>query len=119
MADNNKTPHKRRCSFCGREENQVAYLVPSQTGVYICDNCVFAISQLIEDHENKDSEPTEADLTELPRPKEIKAVLDEYVIGQDAAKIALAVAVYNHYKRISSKQAAKKGKKGKIRKMTA
>ena len=113
MADNNKTPHKRRCSFCGREENQVAYLIPSQTGVYICDNCVFAISQLIEDHENKVSEPTEADLTELPRPKEIKAVLDEYVIGQDAAKIALAVAVYNHYKRISSKQAAKKGKKGK------
>ena len=113
MADNNKTPHKRRCSFCGREENQVAYLVPSQTGAYICDNCVFAISQLIEDHENKVSEPTEADLTELPRPKEIKAVLDEYVIGQDAAKIALAVAVYNHYKRISSKQNAKKSKKGK------
>ena len=113
MADNNKTPHKRRCSFCGREESQVAYLVPSQTGAYICDNCVFAISQLIEDYENKGSEPTEADLTELPRPKEIKAVLDEYVIGQDAAKIALAVAVYNHYKRISSKQDAKKGKKGK------
>ena len=113
MADNNKTPHKRRCSFCGREENQVAYLVPSQTGAYICDNCVFAISQLIEDHENEGNEPTEADLTELPRPKEIKAVLDEYVIGQDAAKIALAVAVYNHYKRISSKQNAKKGKKGK------
>ena len=113
MADNNKTPHKHRCSFCGREESQVAYLVPSQTGAYICDNCVFAISQLIEDYENKGSEPTEADLTELPRPKEIKAVLDEYVIGQDAAKIALAVAVYNHYKRISSKQDAKKGKKGK------
>ena len=106
MADNNKT-HKHRCSFCGREENQVAFLVPSQTGAYICDNCVFAISQLIEDYEEKDKEETNADLTELPRPKEIKAVLDEYVIGQDAAKIALSVAVYNHYKRISSKQDAK------------
>ena len=50
MADNNKT-HKHRCSFCGREEDQVAFLVPSQTGAYICDNCVFAISQLIEDYE--------------------------------------------------------------------
>jgi len=109
MADNNKT-HKHRCSFCGREENQVAYLVPSQTGAYICDNCVFAISQLIDDYENAETEPTQADLTELPTPKEIKATLDEYVIGQDAAKIALSVAVYNHYKRISSKQ-AKKGKK--------
>ena len=109
MADNNKT-HKHRCSFCGREENQVAFLVPSQTGAYICDNCVFAISQLIEDYENTDKEATEADLTELPRPKEIKAVLDEYVIGQDEAKIALSVAVYNHYKRISSKQDKKKGK---------
>ena len=113
MADNNKTPHKHRCSFCGREETQVAFLVPSQTGAYICDNCVFAISQLIEDYENADKEATDADLTNLPRPKEIKAVLDEYVIGQDAAKIALSVAVYNHYKRISSKQNAAKGKKGK------
>ena len=110
MADNNKT-HKHRCSFCGREENQVAFLVPSQTGAYICDNCVFAISQLIEDYEDKDKEETNADLTDLPRPKEIKAVLDEYVIGQDAAKIALSVAVYNHYKRISSKQNTKGKKK--------
>ena len=111
MADNNKT-HKHRCSFCGREENQVAFLVPSQTGAYICDNCVFAISQLIEDYENTDAETKETELTDLPRPKEIKAVLDEYVIGQDEAKIALSVAVYNHYKRISSKQNAK-GKKDK------
>ncbi|MBR6745545.1 MAG: ATP-dependent Clp protease ATP-binding subunit ClpX [Clostridia bacterium] len=111
MADNNKT-HKHRCSFCGREETQVSFLVPSpsQTGAYICDNCVFAISQLIEDYENSDKEAKDADLTDLPRPKEIKAVLDEYVIGQDAAKIALSVAVYNHYKRISSKQDKKKGK---------
>ena len=98
MADNNNKTHKHRCSFCGREEDQVAYLVPSQTGAFICDNCVFAISQLIDDYENTETEPTEADLTDLPRPKEIKAILDEYVIGQDAAKVALSVAVYNHYK---------------------
>ncbi|MBQ2989375.1 MAG: ATP-dependent Clp protease ATP-binding subunit ClpX [Clostridia bacterium] len=109
MADNNKT-HKHHCSFCGSEETQVSFLVPSRTGAYICDNCVFAISQLIEDYENSDKEAKDADLTDLPRPKEIKAVLDEYVIGQDAAKIALSVAVYNHYKRISSKQDKKKGK---------
>ena len=111
MAENNRT-HKHRCSFCGREESEVACLVPSQTGAYICDNCAFAITSWIEECTASQKETTEADLTELPRPKEIKAVLDEYVIGQDAAKIALAVAVYNHYKRISSKQ-AEKGKKKK------
>ena len=106
MPENNKT-RKRRCSFCGRAEDEVMYLVPSQTGTYICDNCALAITQLIEEQTKEMQQPTEANLTDLPRPKEIKAVLDEYVIGQDAAKIALAVAVYNHYKRISSKQDAK------------
>ncbi len=112
MAENNKS-HIHRCSFCGRTEEQVTYLIPSQSGVYICDNCVFACTQLIEDYEQSMKESTVADLADLPRPKEIKAVLDEYVIGQDAAKIALSVAVYNHYKRISSKQEEmkKKGKK--------
>ena len=106
MPENNKT-RKRRCSFCGRAEDEVMYLVPSQTGTYICDNCALAITQLIEEQTKEMQQPTEANLTDLSRPKEIKAVLDEYVIGQDAAKIALAVAVYNHYKRISSKQDAK------------
>ncbi len=111
MADNNRT-HKHRCSFCGREENEVACLIPSQTGAYICNNCAYAITEWIEEYTASAKESKEADLTNLPRPKEIKAVLDEYVIGQDAAKIALSVAVYNHYKRISSKQVVK-GKKGK------
>ena len=109
MAENNTTMH--RCSFCGRKENQVTYLIPSQSGAYICDQCIYACVCLIEDYEESMNEPTEANLEELPRPKEIKAVLDEYVIGQDAAKIALSVAVYNHYKRIASKQKAKGKKK--------
>ena len=113
MADNNNRSHTHRCSFCARTENEVMYLIPSQTGAYICDNCVFACTQLIEDYEDSVNEEKEADLTDLPKPKEIKAVLDEYVIGQDAAKIALSVAVYNHYKRISSKQEEAKKKKGK------
>ena len=112
MADNNKS-HTHRCSFCGRTEDQVEFLIPSQTGAYICDNCVFACTQLIEDYEDSLREEKDADLTDLPRPKDIKAALDEYVIGQDAAKIALSVAVYNHYKRISAKQEEMKKKKGK------
>ncbi len=114
MADTTKS-HTQRCSFCGRTEEQVMFLIPSptKTGAFICDNCVFACSQLIEDYEDSVQEEKDADLTDLPRPKEIKAVLDEYVIGQDAAKIALSVAVYNHYKRISSQQEEKKRSKGK------
>ena len=112
MADNNKAgTGLHRCSFCGRTENQVNYLIPSQSGVYICDNCVFACSQLIDDYESSIKNEKEISLSELPRPKEIKAALDEYVIGQDAAKIALSVAVYNHYKRIASKSQKGKGKK--------
>ena len=112
MADNNKAgTGLQRCSFCGRTENQVNYLIPSQSGVYICDNCVFACSQLIDDYESSIKNEKEISLSELPRPKEIKAALDEYVIGQDAAKIALSVAVYNHYKRIASKSQKGKGKK--------
>ena len=109
MAENSKGS-VHRCSFCGRTENEVNYLIPSQSGAYICDGCVFACTQLIEDYEDSMKASKDAELGELPRPKEIKAVLDEYVIGQDAAKIALSVAVYNHYKRIASKQKAGKGK---------
>ena len=114
MADTTKS-HTQRCSFCGRAENEVMFLIPSptRTGTFICDNCIFACSQMIEDYEDSVREENDADLTDLPRPKEIKAVLDEYVIGQDRAKIALSVAVYNHYKRISSQQEEKKKSKGK------
>ena len=109
MAENNNghsngnTP-KRYCCFCGRQEHQVNFLIPSPKGVYICDFCVDTCSEILDEAIADYSEPNEAiKLEELPKPQEIKKTLDEYVIGQDDAKIALSVAVYNHYKRILSK----------------
>ncbi len=90
------------CSFCGRGEEEVSFLIPSATGLYICDKCVEACNDIIFDH-MENEEPTSRGLSgdgKLPTPKEMKATLDEYVIGQDAAKTALSVAVYNHYKRL-------------------
>ena len=116
MADNKKpdgngnTP-KRYCCFCGRQENQVNFLIPSPTGVYICDFCVDTCSEMIDEALADFSDPTETlELSELPKPQDIKKTLDEYVIGQDDAKIALSVAVYNHYKRILSKNEESKNK---------
>ena len=103
------------CSFCGRNENQVNFLIPSSTGAYICDYCVDACSELIDEATGKNSDGSsffgELNPETLPKPKQIKEALDEYVIGQDDAKIALSVAVYNHYKRILTKTPKKKGKK--------
>ncbi len=91
----------RRCSFCGRSENEVNFLIPSPTGAHICDFCVEACAELIEENSEPIAESSDTLTFEtLPRPKEIKETLDKYVIGQDRAKIALSVAVYNHYKRI-------------------
>lgn len=103
MADRTNTS-SRRCSFCGRSEDQVGLLIPSPLGTYICDDCVFACEQLLDDYHSSAGGDSLTELAELPKPKEIKAILDEYVIGQDEAKIALSVAVYNHYKRISKKE---------------
>ena len=95
MADNSKA---LRCSFCGKTENQVHRMIQGP-GVRICDECVHLCLSLLDD--GYDVEPELVDsLDQLPTPREIKAVLDEYVIGQEEAKIALSVAVYNHYKRI-------------------
>jgi len=108
MANTTNTSGTRYCSFCGRKENQVNFLIPSPTGAYICDFCVDACQQLIYENTVVD-EGTINDLTfeNLPKPMKIKETLDEYVIGQDDAKIALSVAVYNHYKRILYKSAIK------------
>ncbi len=91
-----KTPIK--CSFCGKTQSQVKKLVAGP-GVYICDECVELCSEIVDE---SFSDIPEEEPFELPKPKEIKAILDDYVIGQDAAKRALSVAVYNHYKRIRS-----------------
>ncbi len=112
MANNREK--SRFCAFCGRTENQVMYLIPSPTGVYICDNCVEACAEIIEES-NREQSLSEDTLTfdTLPRPEEIKATLDKYVIGQDEAKIALSVAVYNHYKRILTlEERQKRGRSG-------
>ncbi len=104
----------RHCSFCGRNEHQVNFLIPSPTGVYICDFCVEACNDLITETTLEPGGVESLSLAELPRPIEIKESLDKYVIGQDDAKIALSVAVYNHYKRILTMQThAKPSRKGK------
>lgn len=89
-----------RCSFCGKREQQVHRMIQGP-GVRICDECVqLCMSILNEGFDGPETTPLEDIPDQLPTPKEIRAVLDEYVIGQEAAKVALSVAVYNHYKRI-------------------
>ena len=101
MSNNRESNNSvKYCSFCGRSETQVEFLIPSPTGAMICDNCIDACNQIIFDHEQMMDDGEELSLATLPKPAEIKAMLDEYVIGQDAAKKVLSVAVYNHYKRI-------------------
>ncbi|SHE51144.1 ATP-dependent Clp protease ATP-binding subunit ClpX [Clostridium fallax] len=89
-----------RCSFCGKNQDQVKRLIAGP-GVYICDECIELCSEIIAD---EFEERVEFDSTSLPKPSEIKNYLDQYVIGQDEAKKALSVAVYNHYKRINSNE---------------
>lgn len=87
-----------KCSFCGKNQDQVKRLIAGP-GVYICDECIDLCSDIIQD-EFEDN--IELDTTALPKPTEIKSYLDQYVIGQDRAKKALSVAVYNHYKRVKA-----------------
>ena len=85
------------CSFCGKNQKEVQKLIAGPA-VYICDECIQLCSEIIEEEKGKE----EKDIDRLLLPKEIKGMLDEYVIEQDAAKKILAVAVYNHYKRLDS-----------------
>ena len=97
-----KNDEKRtiRCSFCGKHQDQVAKIIAGP-GAYICNECVHLCMDILENMNPPEEQLANPDMPEIiPSPKEIKAYLDEYVIGQDAAKIALSVAVYNHYKRI-------------------
>ena len=88
------------CSFCGKREGQVKRLI-SGRGVFICDECVDFCKSMLDEEKESDAAEQLANLADLPKPQEIKAILDEYVIGQDEAKKTLSVAVYNHYKRIN------------------
>ncbi|MGI6879803.1 ATP-dependent Clp protease ATP-binding subunit ClpX [Microbacterium sp. gxy059] len=88
-----------KCSFCGKSQKQVQQLIAGP-GVYICDECVELCNEIIEERMAESSAGEGVAEFDLPRPREIYGFLDEYVVGQDAAKRALAVAVYNHYKRV-------------------
>ena len=101
--DNNKSV---RCAFCGKTQEQVKRLIAGP-GVYICDECVMLCNEIISEELGMERPAASQEMT-LKRPAEIKEILDQYVVGQDQAKKALAVAVYNHYKRI-----ANLGRKGK------
>ena len=90
-----------KCSFCGKSQKQVQQLIAGP-GVYICDECVELCNEIIEERLAEAGEETSSEF-DLPKPKEIYAFLEEYVIGQEAAKKALSVAVYNHYKRIRAR----------------
>ena len=87
-----------KCSFCGKSQKQVKKLIAGP-GVYICDECIDLCNEIIEEEL---SEGTEVGLDELPKPREIFEFLNSYVIGQEHAKKSLAVAVYNHYKRVQA-----------------
>ncbi len=86
-----------KCSFCGKTQDQVRKLVAGP-GVYICDECIELCNEIIEEEFGEDAE---MDFTDIPKPHEIKDILDQYVVGQEQAKKTLSVAVYNHYKRIN------------------
>jgi ATP-dependent Clp protease ATP-binding subunit ClpX len=87
-----------KCSFCGKSQDQVRKLVAGP-GVYICDECIELCTEIVEEELGNEEE---LDLKDIPKPKDIRAILDSYVIGQEFAKKSLSVAVYNHYKRINS-----------------
>ncbi len=99
MSGNNET-RQLRCSFCGKAENQVKKLIEGP-GVYICNECVELCFEIFEDDYYDTAPETAAvEIKDLPKPKEIKAFLDDYIVGQNDAKKSLSVAIYNHYKRI-------------------
>ena len=107
----NDNPKNVRCSFCGKSQDSVKKIVAGP-GVFICDECVDLCTSIIEAEKYEEDELgyTLNDLDKIPNPKEIKKILDDYVIGQDEAKRTLAVAVYNHYKRIAHEESNEKDK---------
>src|SRR6478736_1163881 len=100
MARASETNEQLLCSFCGKSQRQVKKLIAGP-GVYICDECIDLCNEIIDEEL---ASPPSFELESLPKPKEIHAVLNEYVVGQETAKRALSVAVYNHYKRVQMAQ---------------
>ncbi|MCR5087268.1 MAG: ATP-dependent Clp protease ATP-binding subunit ClpX [Lachnospiraceae bacterium] len=100
-ADSNKI----RCSFCGKEQSMVRKLIAGPNGAYICDECIDICAEIVEEEFSDDYMPEDLEIN-LLKPKEINDFLNEYVIGQDAAKKVLSVAVYNHYKRVLSNKSS-------------
>src|SRR5436190_11915596 len=96
MARTTDTNEQLLCSFCGKSQRQVKKLIAGP-GVYICDECIDLCNEIIDEELTA---PTELDLGNLPRPTDIYSVLNDYVVSQEEAKRTLAVAVYNHYKRV-------------------
>ena len=99
--------HKNRCSFCGRSEDEVALMLTGING-YICDECIRQADKILRENwggkgRTKGGSYADLDMDNIPKPRDIKAFLDQYVIGQDSAKRYLSVAVYNHYKRLAQK----------------
>ena len=112
MSDNKNTP--RNCAFCGKSEYEVNFLIPSHDyRTYICDSCTEMFSDFIKENLSNvmggGADEGKLSMETLPKPRDIKEMLDLYVIGQDEAKLALSVAVYNHYKRILSLDGEKDG----------
>ncbi len=99
-----------KCSFCGKSQKQVKKLIAGP-GVYICDECIDLCNEIIEEEL---SDTSEISFDELPNPREIRAFLDEYVVGQEQAKMILSVAVYNHYKRIQFQQQTGLGRRDDV-----
>jgi len=104
MARTGESAELLKCSFCGKSQKQVQQLIAGP-GVYICDECVELCNEIIDERQSENKPRTSLDF-DLPKPKEIFDFLEEYVIGQENAKRALSVAVYNHYKRVRAAQEA-------------
>ena len=98
-----KPDDKVRCSFCGKSSKQVRKMIAGLNNTYICDECVELCQEIFDEEMLGDESGSDVSELHLLKPKEIKDFLDEYVIGQEEAKKVLSVAVYNHYKRITSK----------------
>ena len=101
---NKKTSNGIRCSFCGKPQEMVKKIIAGPN-VFICDECIGVCNNIMDSEEYEDEKGyTDVKSEKIPTPAEIKAILDEYVIGQEEAKRTLSVAVYNHYKRINCRE---------------